>query len=186
MRRRNSPCAIAAFNAFRYLFPLTSMSQQMPPREASSSVAPAPTPAPNHSGYPLSALFVVVTVCAILAAMLSPLARGQFDGTMLAGSTIGLGLLGLLAGFVVGATYPSRLTFIPLGSLSGLLLGLCLGPLVVLPVHSLATIFAACVGGAVAIVGVAVIVRLAERKRNLSPISATAETPPSPDPQLPR
>jgi hypothetical protein len=137
--------------------------------------ATSKAPPSRRSGYPLSALFVLITVIAILAAMLSPLVRGPIEIGMLLAVTIATGLIGMVLGAIIGAFYRPWWFAAPLGAASGAMLGVLIGPLTQISVVGFPTLVIACAGGAVAIVLVGVIVRLAERKRKLPLVASHSD-----------
>lgn len=94
------------------------------------------SPTPVHS-YPLSALFVLIALCSVLAAMISPLARSvaaentnliQFVIAMVA-----LAFIGLILGFIVGLFHYRRTRGAILGMSAGVLVGMISGPLMLSP-----------------------------------------------------
>jgi FtsH-binding integral membrane protein len=122
--------------------------------------------------FSLAALFLLVALCAILTAQLSPLirewARGssasgtvafRFDPGELVAWTISSFLLGMFYGGVIGAYHYRRARGVTWGIVTGLLLGLVAGPIAYastrMPVHTLVT----AVGGAFILVGVATMYR---------------------------
>jgi hypothetical protein len=129
----------------------------------------------SRGGFPLSALFVLVTIVAVLAAMLSPLARSGIDGRWAGGGMALCAIAGLVAGAVAGTFRRPSWLFVLIGTVIGLALGLFIGPLAGAHIAALPAILAACFGGAVAIVVVGVFVRLAERRRELPALAASHE-----------
>ena len=118
------------------------------------------------SGYPIGALFVLVSVCAVLAAGVSPLARaavrgGEVQGDL--GVAVGIGALcGLLCGGILGAIYYR----FPLGPAMGLgagtVIGAVGGAMALVPGDQLITAAAAMTAGSGLVVGVAIVMRRAE------------------------
>jgi hypothetical protein len=114
-------------------------------------------------GYPLGALFVVVTACAVLIAGVSPMARMAFHedadvGRGLIAAAIGAGwgvFIGLLLG-LIGHRTPLAAG---LGALAGLLIGTAAGIICLLPARELTPAAAAMTAGSALIVGVALLMR---------------------------
>ena len=137
--------------------------------------APRTSAARSRGGFPLSALFVLVTIVAVLAAMLSPLARSGIDGQWAGGGMALCAIIGMIAGAIAGTFRRPSWLFVPIGGVSGIALGLFIGPLAGAHIEALPAILAACFGGAVAIVVVGVFVRLAERRRELPALAESHE-----------
>lgn len=113
-------------------------------------------------GYPLSALFLLVTASGVVLAMVTPIFRGPQEAglTELLIASIAGGVLLSLLGLFLGLFHYSRWR----GALSGVLLGgalgLLLGPLVFAPPASLPLVLLSALGGAVVILGVGAVARL--------------------------
>jgi len=113
-------------------------------------------------GYPLSALLLLVTACAVITAVVAPILRGPRQagwGELLGASIVGAVSLGVL-GLVIGLFHYSRWRGVLWGVLLGGVLGVLLGPLIFVPPASFPEVLLTAVGGAVVIVGVAAVVRL--------------------------
>jgi hypothetical protein len=119
-------------------------------------------------GYPLIALFLVLTGCAIIAALVGPAARAVSDGkigladallSMLVGSVVVM-----VMGGIVGLFHYRRARGFGWGLLTGGVIGLFVGPIVLAPRESFATVISLSVGGAVMIILIGVAFRLSSRK----------------------
>ena len=121
---------------------------------------------PLRHGYPLGALFVVVTACAVLIAGVSPLARLAFReeadlGRSLIATLVGAGW-GLLIGLLVGLIGHRTALASGLGALSGTFIGAAAGVICLLPARELSSAAAAMTAGSALIVGVALFMRRTE------------------------
>lgn len=122
----------------------------------------------RHVGYPLSALFVLMAVCAVLLGMLTPVMRQAVSGEMnwgwLMGCTIAsalaFGFIGAKSGLFVRPWYIAS----PICGGVGVLVGAACGPLLVLSADSFPALMAGSIGGAIVIVGIGLIVRLSARE----------------------
>jgi len=119
-------------------------------------------------GYPLVALFVLVAVCAILAAMSAPVVgvviSGQVGvGTVLA-VTAAAGLATSCVGVVVGLHHHRRLIGALVGAGAGLVVGLLIGPLLVVPPDGFFSLLFAALGGSVVLLLIGVITRWMSRR----------------------
>jgi hypothetical protein len=114
-------------------------------------------------GYPIGALFVLVTVCAVLVAGVSPLVRalGQPDAEIWRGiAAVGVGaLLGQIVGLFLGVIQFRVVLGICLGALAGTLIGAAAGGLSLLPTEQLASSAAAMTVGSGLVVAVALAMR---------------------------
>ena len=113
-------------------------------------------------GYPLSALLLLVTACAVITAVVAPILRGPRQagwGDLLGAAIVGAVSLGVL-GLVLGLFHYSRWRGVLWGVLLGGVLGVLLGPLIFVPLASFPEVLRTAVGGALVIVGVAAVARL--------------------------
>ena len=123
----------------------------------------------RQRGYPLTALFVLVGICAILSALLGPaihvVATRRVDLSSFFGaamvSTICIGMLGVF----VGLFHHKRGRGVLLGGATGGVVGFFVGPLAIVPVEGFASLIAAGLGGSVTLVALGVIVRLTGRRQ---------------------
>jgi hypothetical protein len=120
---------------------------------------------PKARGYPIGALFVLVSVCAVLAAGVSPLARSEPGGVELDQETlwtIGLGAFsGLICGAILGAMYYRFPMGMLMGIAAGTAIGSVAGAMALIPGNQLVTAAAAMTAGSALVVGVAVLMRRA-------------------------
>jgi hypothetical protein len=120
---------------------------------------------PKPRGYPIGALFVLVTVCAVLAAGITPLARLP-EGEVSSGDflkAVGAGAVcGLLVGGVLGLFYYRYLTGIALGIAAGLVIGATAGALSLLPGNKIVPAAAAMTAGSGLVIGIALLMRRGE------------------------
>jgi hypothetical protein len=120
----------------------------------------------SRGGYPLGALFVLVTVCAVLVAGMTPqlqlVARGKADiGTM--GAAMGAGAVcGLLVGIVMGLLQFRIALGVAMGAMAGTVIGAAGGAMALLTGQQLATAAVAITAGSGFIIGVALLMRRAE------------------------
>lgn len=117
-------------------------------------------------GYPLGALFVVVTACAVLIAGVSPLARMAFHegadlGRYFFATLVGAGW-GLFIGLLVGLIGHRTALASGLGALAGTFIGAASGIIALLPAREISSAAAAMTAGSALIVGVALVMRRSE------------------------
>jgi len=118
-------------------------------------------------GYPLGALFVLVTVCAVLAAGVTPLVQMVQQGNVesmpfvlaLAAGALG----GMVIGVIMGLMQFRMGLGVILGTTLGLILGGTAGAMSLLSAHQLLTTALAMTAGSGLIVIVAVVMRRAEK-----------------------
>jgi hypothetical protein len=125
------------------------------------SAANANLPASSR-GYPLSALFLLVTASGVVLAMVTPIFRGPREAgwtELLIASLVGGVALSLL-GLFLGLFHYSRWRGMLSGILLGGVLGLLLGPLVFAAPASLPLVLLSSLGGAIVIVGVGAVASL--------------------------
>jgi hypothetical protein len=116
----------------------------------------------NRRGYPLAALFVLVTACAALIAAVAPVLQYLFkegmNGPQL-GWVLAGGGLGLTLGLVIGCVQHGWRLGLPIGGISGLVLGLTGGALALAPSHQLPQAAVTLVVGSGLMIGVAIFMR---------------------------
>jgi hypothetical protein len=106
-----------------------------------------------QNGYPLSALFVLLAACAVVSALLAPVARAVVtkDVTLdQVGITafLGLILVGMIGG-VIGLYHYRPLRGVGWGALTGGIIGLLIGPLMLAPPQAIGTLVTVSVGGSI-------------------------------------
>lgn len=106
--------------------------------------------------YPLSALFVLVAACAVICALLTPVARavvtGRVGGEDTAIASVGGALLAMMVGAVVGLYHYRPLRGLAWGLLTGGVIGLLVGPIILAPPESLGSLVTMSIGGAIVLV----------------------------------
>ena len=117
----------------------------------------------SRSGYPLGALFVLVTACAVLIAGIAPIAKtmGQ-DGQEITHffGALGIGACcGLFVGLLVGLLQFRLAVGAGMGALAGTLIGAAGGVMALLSSNQIAAAAAAMTAGSGLIIGVAMIMR---------------------------
>jgi hypothetical protein len=117
----------------------------------------------QQRGYPLGALFVLVTTSAVLLAGTTPLVRAAYRGETDAGPLVVALLCGMAAGAVLGLVIGLQHFHRGLGAMLGLLAGSVIGGAAgltaLLPESRILTAAAAIVAGSGLIVGVALVMR---------------------------
>ena len=124
--------------------------------------------ATTQRGYPLIALFLVITGCGIIAALVGPAMRGIFDGTVGPGDAAYAGgasaVLIMTLGGIVGMFHYHRGRGFFWGLVTGSAIGIFAGPMIVTPRGSLSTMLGLSVGGTVVILLVTTAFRMAARR----------------------
>jgi hypothetical protein len=122
------------------------------------------SPPPRSSSFSLAALLFLLACAAVLLAILLPAlqtqAEQQLGGITLVGTAAAVGLLASVLGGLIGLFHYRRLRGLGWGILTGLLTGICIGP-VVLSDHY-GQVVATCLGGSVFLVTLAIFYRLQE------------------------
>ena len=137
--------------------------------------------ASNQRGYPLSLLFVLIFLCAILLAELQlvfrwpPAARAveSFGHAILGG------ILGIVLGLLVGCyLHPGKA--IPLGCIVGLFVGCLSGPLVLIPLENTTAVFYVALSGSALMITIGLVVRVASSTEARALRDQNDETPVNP------
>jgi hypothetical protein len=117
----------------------------------------------SHRGYPLGALFVLVTLCAVLLAGISPLVKNMNDATVSTGeffAAVGGGALGgILLGIILGLFQFRIGRGVVIGAGVGCIIGMAGGALALLSSQQIFTAATAMTAGSGLIVAVAVMMR---------------------------
>jgi hypothetical protein len=102
--------------------------------------------------YPLSALFVLVAACAVVSALLAPAVRAVVNGD--AGvveaitSSVGGAFCAMAIGAVIGLYHHRQLRGLGWGTLTGGIIGMLVGPMILSPTDAFGTLITMSVGGA--------------------------------------
>jgi len=103
--------------------------------------------------FPLSSLFVLVAGCAVVSALLTPVVRSVASGDLgareTALSSAAGGLVVMVIGVVVGLYHYRPLRGLGWGLLTGGVIGLLVGPIMLTPGKSFGTLVGMSLGGAV-------------------------------------
>lgn len=122
------------------------------------------TPPPRTSSFSLAALFFLMACAAVLLAILLPALRTrveqQIGGLAFAGAAFGVGVFASILGGMIGLFHYRRLRGLGWGVLTGLLTGICVGPVVLSQHYD--QVMATCLGGSLLLVMLAILYRLYE------------------------
>lgn len=126
-------------------------------------------PPPRRTGgYPLIALFLVITACGIIASLIGPAVRAVSDGRVGVREAIYASMIStvvvMLTGGIVGLFHYRRTRGFVWGLVTGAVIGLFVGPLVLAPREAFGAVVALSFGGAAVIVLISVAFRIASRK----------------------
>ncbi len=123
----------------------------------------------RQRGYPLTALFVLVGICAILSALLGPaihvVATQRVDLSFFFRAAMGSAICIGIQGLFVGLFHHNRGRGVLVGGATGAVVGFLIGPLIIVPVEEFASLIAAGLGGSVTLVALGVIVRVTGRRQ---------------------
>jgi hypothetical protein len=118
-------------------------------------------------GYPLIALFLVLTACGVVAALVAPALRTIFDGKIGAKDAVTACIVSsvciMALGGIIGLFHFHRGRGFLLGIITGGAVGIFVGPMVMAPREALGTIVGLSVGGSAIVVLVAVAYRISNR-----------------------
>jgi len=122
---------------------------------------------PDRRSYPLSALFILMAACAVVAALLAPLSRAVGDGRIefsdAAEASVCGAVLVMLLGAVVGLYHHRRWRGLGWGILTGGAIGMFMGPVVLSPQAAFPSLLTMSLGGAAAMLAVSAMFRSATR-----------------------
>jgi hypothetical protein len=143
----------------------------------SSSSAPS---GPTIS-YPLSMIFIVTAICAVLLAMLRSVVLGLMsreirEGEVLA-AIFGLGFCGAFLGWWIGTYHRFWLSGALAGALGGAVAGGMTGPLLLVRADELAGMWCAIVGGSLLLVTAGLVMRYSSAAEPRPPYLAAWEPP---------
>jgi MFS family permease len=115
-----------------------------------------PNEDPNvQTGYPLSALFVLLAACAVVSALLSPVVHAvvakQLTLDQIIGASLTCAILVSILGAVVGLYHYRRSRGVGWGSLVGGLIGAVIGPVMLAPPEAIAPLVTMSLGGSIAL-----------------------------------
>jgi hypothetical protein len=120
----------------------------------------------RHRGYPLGALFVAVTACAVMIAGVTPMVRSVFEGDVDVSrflGAIGVGSIGgMVIGLIVGLFQSRKSLGMAIGLGAGLVIGAQAGIIALMPASQLGPATAAMTAGSAVLVGVALMMRRTE------------------------
>jgi hypothetical protein len=123
---------------------------------------------PRTGGYPLIALFLVITACGIIAALIGPAARAVSDGRIGVRDAVLSSIIStvfvMLTGGIVGTFHYRRARGFCWGLITGAVIGVFVGPLVLAPRDAFGAVLALSFGGAAVIILISVAFRIASRK----------------------
>lgn len=117
----------------------------------------------SRQGYPLGALFVLVTICAVLVAGVAPLVQSLQRGNVSAGAffaAMGIGALcGMILGMILGLFQFRVGQGVLTGSSVGAVIGLAAGALSLLTTEQLFAAATAMTAGSGLVIAIAVLMR---------------------------
>ena len=120
----------------------------------------------RHS-FPLSALFMLVAACGVVAALITPVVRSVAEGGLGVSETLGASTLGCavvtLLGGTVGLYHYHRLRGLLWGALTGAVIGCVVGPLVLAPASAFSSLMSIATFGAAVLVAIGAGFRFMQR-----------------------
>jgi len=124
-------------------------------------------PSTDRRSFPLSALFILMAACSVVAALLAPLSRAVGSGKIGIGTaaeaSAGGAVLVMLIGAVVGLYHHRPGRGLGWGILTGGAIGMVMGPVVLSPQSAFPSLLTMSVGGAAALLAVSTMFRSAKR-----------------------
>jgi len=110
----------------------------------------------NNQSYPLSALFLLVAACAVVCALLTPLGRamvsGHVGGDDTAIASVCGAFLSMMLGALIGLYHYRPFRGLAWGLLTGGVIGMFVGPVILAPPESMSSLLAISLGGAIVLV----------------------------------
>ena len=121
----------------------------------------------GHS-FPLSALFILMAACSVVAALVAPLSRAIGDGKVGIGAAAEASACGavlvMLMGAVIGLYHHRPARGLGWGILTGGGIGMVMGPVILSPQSAFPSLLTMSIGGAVALLVVGAMFRGAARQ----------------------
>ncbi|MCA9121382.1 MAG: hypothetical protein H6822_07810 [Planctomycetaceae bacterium] len=109
-----------------------------------------------QSGYPLSALFVLVAACAVVSALLAPVVRAVIDKVLtleqVAVASVSAAIMVAILGGVIGLYHYRPIRGAGWGLLTGGFIGLLVGPIMLAPSEAIGPLVAMSIGGSIILV----------------------------------
>lgn len=126
-----------------------------------------PEPSVERRSFPLSALFILMAACCVVAALLAPLSRAVVSGKVgivetATASACG-SLLVTLMGAVIGLYHHRPARGLGWGIVTGGAIGMVMGPVVLSPKSDFPSLITMSVGGAAALLAVSAMFRGTKR-----------------------
>ncbi|MCA9145835.1 MAG: hypothetical protein KDB05_23745 [Planctomycetales bacterium] len=112
-----------------------------------------PTNQSVQSGYPLSALFVLIAACAVVSALLSPVVHAVIAKLLtieqVVGASIGGAVIVAIIGSVIGLYHYRPLRGIGWGVVTGGVIGMLIGPVMLAPPEAIGPLVTMSIGGSI-------------------------------------
>ncbi len=122
-----------------------------------------PEPAGDRRSFPLSALFILMAACSVVAALMAPLSRaigeGKIGVSQAAEASACGAILVMMLGAVIGLYHHRPARGLGWGILTGGGIGMVMGPVVLSPQSAFPSLLTMSVGGAAALLAVSAIFR---------------------------
>ncbi len=122
-----------------------------------------PEPSHDRRSFPLSALFILMAACSVVAALMAPLSRAIGEGKVAVSeaavaSACGAGLV-MLLGAVIGLYHHRPARGLGWGIVTGGGIGMVMGPVVLSPQSAFPSLLTMSIGGAAALLAVSTLFR---------------------------
>lgn len=132
-----------------------------------ASAEPEIAQRPRAGAYPLSALFILIGMFAILLAMVAPIGasidQGKVGYAEVLFATLGGASLLMIVGCMIGLYHDPKIGAAVVGALVGSMVGMAVGPAVIVMQHQLDTVLANAAGGSLLLICAAIAIRLISR-----------------------
>ncbi|MBP88840.1 MAG: hypothetical protein CMJ64_19360 [Planctomycetaceae bacterium] len=106
--------------------------------------------------YPLSALFVLVAACVVICALLTPVVRAviesEIGGQDTAVASMGGSVVSMFVGAIIGLYHYRPFRGLTWGILTGGVIGMIVGPIILAPPDSLGSLMTMSLGGALVLI----------------------------------